>query len=253
MNARLRRAALRMSVLVALPQRLSLVALLLVLSSPAGAAPVKGEVAVSTAGGYARFVFTLSEDTDADVRLNNGILIVAFKNSGGDRGRQYPARRRGLCRRGAARSGRAGRTPRAQSQGHCQYDGGRRKAVRRSLAGRLERVAPRPAAGGGRGPRTARSRCGEERAAKTARRTAAGITASARARRSAADIRTLHLSPAGVDLGLGRSHRRSDDLQVRSPDQGRSRRRASRLAADDLRDRHTDRSRKRHGALRLYR
>ena len=78
-NARLRRAALRMSVLVALPQRLSLVALLLVLSSPAGAAPVKGEVAVSTAGGYARFVFTLSEDTDADVRLNNGILIVAFK------------------------------------------------------------------------------------------------------------------------------------------------------------------------------
>src|SRR4051812_44515576 len=47
----------------------------------AGAAPVQGEVAVSTANGYARLVFTLAEETDAEVRLANGILIVQFKKA----------------------------------------------------------------------------------------------------------------------------------------------------------------------------
>ena len=45
----------------------------------AGAAPVKGEVTVSTTDGYARLVFTLAEETEADVRLANGIVIIAFK------------------------------------------------------------------------------------------------------------------------------------------------------------------------------
>jgi hypothetical protein len=55
-------------------------ALLLLYPSAARAAPVKGEVSVSTKDGYARIVFTLSEETDADVRLSNGILIIAFKH-----------------------------------------------------------------------------------------------------------------------------------------------------------------------------
>jgi tetratricopeptide (TPR) repeat protein len=68
------------AVFVAL-QLLLLAALFLLFPSKAGAAPVKGEVAVSTKDGYARLVFSLSEETDADVRLSNGILIVAFKNA----------------------------------------------------------------------------------------------------------------------------------------------------------------------------
>jgi tetratricopeptide (TPR) repeat protein len=68
------------AVFVAL-QLLLLAALLLLFPSAAGAAPVRGEISVSTKDGYARLVFSLSEETDADVRLNNGILIVAFKNA----------------------------------------------------------------------------------------------------------------------------------------------------------------------------
>jgi tetratricopeptide (TPR) repeat protein len=60
-------------------QLLLFAALLLFFPSAAGAAAVKGEVSISTTGGYARFVFTLSEENDAEVRLNNGILVIAFK------------------------------------------------------------------------------------------------------------------------------------------------------------------------------
>src|SRR6476469_9285826 len=67
------------AVFVAL-QLLLLAALFLLFPSKAGAAPVKGEVAVSTKDGYARLVFSLSEETDAEVRLSNGILIIAFKH-----------------------------------------------------------------------------------------------------------------------------------------------------------------------------
>src|SRR2546421_410196 len=62
-------------------QLLLLAALLLAYPAAASAAPVKGDVAVSTKDGYARLVFTLAEETDAEVRLNNGILIIAFKQA----------------------------------------------------------------------------------------------------------------------------------------------------------------------------
>src|ERR1041385_475957 len=61
-------------------QLLLLAALILLFPSAAGAASVNGEVSVSTKDGYARLIFTLSEETDAEVRLNNGILIIAFKH-----------------------------------------------------------------------------------------------------------------------------------------------------------------------------
>lgn len=75
------RLGVRIVAVFLLLQLLLLLLLLLLFPSAAGAAPVKGEVAISTAGGYARLVFTLSEETDAEVRLNNGILVIAFKQA----------------------------------------------------------------------------------------------------------------------------------------------------------------------------
>ena len=60
-------------------QLLLLAALLLLYPSAARAAPVNGQVSVATSNGYARLVFTLSEETDAEVRLANGIVIIQFK------------------------------------------------------------------------------------------------------------------------------------------------------------------------------
>jgi len=62
-------------------QLLLLAALLLLYPAPAAAAALKGEVAVSTRDGYARLVFTLAEESEADIRLNNGILIIAFRQA----------------------------------------------------------------------------------------------------------------------------------------------------------------------------
>jgi len=54
-------------------------ALLMLFPAKAAAAPVKSELAVSSQNGYVRLVFTLAEETEADVRLANGILVIAFK------------------------------------------------------------------------------------------------------------------------------------------------------------------------------
>ncbi|MEN3376924.1 MAG: hypothetical protein V7604_2279 [Hyphomicrobiales bacterium] len=59
--------------------QLLLGALMLAFPGAAGAATVKGDVSVSTVGGYTRIIFTLTEDVEADVRLAGGILIVQFK------------------------------------------------------------------------------------------------------------------------------------------------------------------------------
>lgn len=73
------RLGLRIVALFVMLQLLLLAALMLFFPSAAHAAPLKGEVAISTKEGYARLVFTLAEETEADIRLNNGILIVAFR------------------------------------------------------------------------------------------------------------------------------------------------------------------------------
>src|SRR2546421_59290 len=73
------RLGVRIVALFIVLQLLLLAAVLLLFPTPARAAPVKAEIAVATKEGYARLVFTLSEEIDAEVRLNNGILIVAFK------------------------------------------------------------------------------------------------------------------------------------------------------------------------------
>jgi hypothetical protein len=62
-------------------QLLLFAALLLVFPSAAGAAPVKGEVAVTASNGYVRLVFNLADETEADVRLANGIVIIGFKSA----------------------------------------------------------------------------------------------------------------------------------------------------------------------------
>jgi tetratricopeptide (TPR) repeat protein len=68
------------AVFVAL-QLLFLFALTVIFASPARAAPVKGELTVTASAGYVRLVFNLAEETEADVRLANGIVIIAFKNA----------------------------------------------------------------------------------------------------------------------------------------------------------------------------
>src|ERR1700730_7369200 len=73
------RLGVRVAAAFILAQFLLLGALLLAFPSAAAAATVKGGVSVSTAGGYARIIFTLTEDVEADVRLAGGILIVQFK------------------------------------------------------------------------------------------------------------------------------------------------------------------------------
>jgi tetratricopeptide (TPR) repeat protein len=40
---------------------------------------VKGEVSVTTAGGYARIIFRLAESVESEVRASNGVLVIAFK------------------------------------------------------------------------------------------------------------------------------------------------------------------------------
>ncbi len=62
-------------------QLLLLAALLLAFPAAARAAsPVKGEVTVTAnPAGYVRLVFNFAEEIDADVRLANGIVIIAFK------------------------------------------------------------------------------------------------------------------------------------------------------------------------------
>src|ERR1051325_8839580 len=74
------RLGLRIVAVFVLIQLLLMAALLVFFPTAARAAPLSGEVSVSTKDGYARLIFTLSEETDADVRLSNGILIVAFKH-----------------------------------------------------------------------------------------------------------------------------------------------------------------------------
>src|SRR5689334_23871838 len=60
------RLGIRIVAVFALFQLLLLLLLLLLYPSAAGAAaPVSGQVSVSTKDGYARIVFTLSEETDA--------------------------------------------------------------------------------------------------------------------------------------------------------------------------------------------
>src|SRR6202034_789094 len=55
-------------------------ALTFALFTRANAEPaIKAEVRADTTGGYARLVFSLAEETEADVKLSNGIVVITFK------------------------------------------------------------------------------------------------------------------------------------------------------------------------------
>jgi tetratricopeptide (TPR) repeat protein len=60
-------------------ETLVLLALSLIFASGARAEPIKAELSVSTSAGFARFVFHFTDDTDAEINLSNGILVIAFK------------------------------------------------------------------------------------------------------------------------------------------------------------------------------
>src|SRR3954471_7517580 len=42
-------------------------------------APIKGELSMSTAGGFGRLVIRLDGEMDAEVKVSSGVLIVQFK------------------------------------------------------------------------------------------------------------------------------------------------------------------------------
>ncbi len=73
------RLALRVIAVFVLLEALFLFALSLTFPTPASAAPVKGEVSVTTTGGFARLVIRLAEEVEADVRQSGGIVIISFK------------------------------------------------------------------------------------------------------------------------------------------------------------------------------
>jgi hypothetical protein len=60
-------------------EALLLLVLSLIFAPVARAESVKAELSVSTSGGFARFVFRFTEDSDAEINLSNGILVIAFK------------------------------------------------------------------------------------------------------------------------------------------------------------------------------
>jgi hypothetical protein len=73
------RLGMRVVAVFVVLQLLLIAALLLLYPSMAAAAPVKSELSVSNQNGYVRLVFTLAEETEAEVRLANGIVVIAFK------------------------------------------------------------------------------------------------------------------------------------------------------------------------------
>src|SRR5882724_11817774 len=75
------RLGVRIVIVAVALQLLLLAALLMLFPSRAAAAPVKGELLVATTGGYARLVFTLADEVEADMRVANGVVIIAFKRA----------------------------------------------------------------------------------------------------------------------------------------------------------------------------
>ena len=161
--------------------------------------------------------------------------IIAFKQPVDVSVDRIPMQARGLCERGAARSGRQRGAPRARPQGHRQHDGGGREAVRRSAARGLDRPAARAC---------------RRRWSRNWR----GVRARPRRRRgrSSEVAQQRALPPVRVRVGvqptftrytfalpalIAVSTERADDkmtLTFEAPLQLRSRRRAGRAAADRL-------------------
>src|SRR5262249_30306769 len=75
------RLGVRIVIVAVLLQLLLIGALMMLFPARAGAAGVKGEISVNTANGYARLVFTLADEVEADVKLTNGIMVIAFKRA----------------------------------------------------------------------------------------------------------------------------------------------------------------------------
>ena len=79
-------------------------------------APVKGEVKVTTDGGFARLVFRFEKEVPASIELTYPIMVVTFKKPVDDRGRPSQCQRAGLHQRRAARSRRHRDPHRAQAR-----------------------------------------------------------------------------------------------------------------------------------------
>src|SRR5688500_12256331 len=73
-------AAARRSCIAAGCIALLLLLMLLLLPHPVEAQQaVRGEATISTSGGYARLIFKLTEEVDAQIRVSGNVLAVFFK------------------------------------------------------------------------------------------------------------------------------------------------------------------------------
>src|SRR5262249_6632572 len=76
------RLGVRAVVFCVLLQILLLLGLLCLFPGAARSEPLKTTVSVTTNGGHARLIFSFGEENDADVRLANGIRVIAFRKPG---------------------------------------------------------------------------------------------------------------------------------------------------------------------------
>ena len=140
-------------------EALLLLALTLAFSGSAHAEErVKGELSVFTDGGFIRLAFRFDQEIPATIRAGFPIMVVTFSKPVAVSVSKLVCRleRPYQCR--PPRSRRHRHPHRAQPEGEGQHDPGGRAAVRRPVAGKLERHAAWAAAGRGRGPRAPRRR-----------------------------------------------------------------------------------------------
>ena len=158
---------------------------------------IKGEVKVSTEGGYARLAFRFEKEVPATIQLTYPIMVVTFKKPVAIAVDQLNAAAPDYI--SAARLDPDGIVDphRAGAQSEGQFDPRRRTALCRSAAGDLERHAARSAARGDRGARQARARGRTPAAPAAARRQDREAVGDPRQGRDPADLHPLCLRDAG--------------------------------------------------------
>ena len=180
---------------------------------------IKGDVKITTDGGYARLAFRFEKEVPATIQHTYPIMVVAFKKPVAIAVDKLNAIASELYQRRARRPRRHVDPHRAGAQSEGQFDTRRRTALCRSVAGNLERTAARSAAGGGRGSRQARARGRAPAAPATDRRQDPEAVGDPRQGRDPADLHPLCLRDAGHGECRARKLRRKADARIRPGDQ----------------------------------
>ena len=177
--------------------------------------PVRGEMTMSTTGGYGRLVVRLDVEMETEVRISSGVLIVQFKRPvdiAVDRITAGAGQYFGAARRDP--DGKAVRFALQQKLKVSTMTAGERLFVD-LLARKLDRRAARIAARGRRGPGPPRPRGRPPGAAEARARSAAPRSGGAGAGREPVDLHALHLRAAGADAGQLRALQGQADAELR--------------------------------------